>query len=83
DRHLGKEVCKRVKEADSTYFMYVSTFRIYSIYDKVASFLSLLYPVSKEKTYFKSISGWIIENDTTNASLKANLKEILESPSYQ
>lgn len=83
DRHLGKEVFRRVNETDSTYFMYISTLRMYSIYDKIANFLSFLYPVSKEKTYFKSISEWIIENDTTNVSLKTTLKEILASPSYR
>lgn len=83
ERHLGKEVSKRVTESDSSYFMYVSTLRMYSIYDKAANFLSFLYPVSKEKTYFKSISEWIIENDTTNVGLKETLKEILASPSYQ
>ncbi|MGA5696778.1 hypothetical protein ACPCHU_19520 [Bacillus bombysepticus] len=83
DRHLGKEVFKRVTEADSTYFMYVSTLRMYSIYDKIANFLSFLYPVSKEKIYFKSISEWIIGNDSTNVGLKTTLKEILASPSYQ
>lgn len=83
ERHLGKEVSKRVTETNSSYFMYASTLRMYSIYDKAANFLSFLYPVSKEKTYFKSISEWIIENDTTNVGLKETLKEILTSPSYQ
>lgn len=81
--HLGIEVSKRVTESDSSYFMYVSTLRIYSIYDKIANFLSFLYPGSIEKTYFKSVSEWIIENDQTNVDLKKTLKEILESPSYQ
>lgn len=81
--HLGEEISSRLTESDSSYFMYVSTFSMYSIYDKTGNFLSYIYPVSREKTYFKYISERIIESESINNDLKQVLKKLLASPSYK
>jgi len=82
-RQLGEEVSQIVSIDDSNYFMYVSTLRVYSIYDKVSNFFTLIYPISNKNTYFKSISEWIIENDTSNTRLTQTLKDILASQGYK
>lgn len=59
---ISKEIENFFKDVNYDYFMNIACVRCYSIYDKVGLLITRLFPMPKDKTYFKSSIKWMSEN---------------------
>ncbi|MCC1487690.1 hypothetical protein LB312_10460 [Bacillus tropicus] len=81
--YLPIEIIKIINDKDYAYFMNVSLLRLYSVYDKFGLFFSRIYPMPKDKTYFKQVTEWILNNIDYNPTLVTLLQNIKNTPEYK
>lgn len=79
-----EKVAEYMQRVGYDYFMNVACIRLLSVLDKIGLLLSRVFPMPKEKTYFKQTVKWILENaDDEYIILKQKCNSMINSEIFK
>lgn len=81
---MPNEIKLALQGIDHYYFLNVACVRIYSVFDKIGLIFSRIFSMPKDRTFFKVVADWIINNtDDEYKDLKQICSKIVNSDEYK